>query len=67
MSEDKLIKTRITGAGVCGVGGGHWERRFVAALDVRKLMSGLCVYVPVCVHKPVSTQKRGEGAEPFRV
>ena len=39
----------------------------MAAPDVRKLMSGLCVYAPVCVHKPVSTQKRGEGAEPFRV
>lgn len=63
MSEDKLIKTRITGTGMGGVRGGHWERRFVAAPDVRKLMSGLCV----CVHKLVFTQRRREGAEPFRV
>lgn len=48
-----------------GVGGGHWEPRFVAAPDVRKLMSGLCVCV--CVHKLVFTQRRREGAEPFRV
>ena len=53
MSEDKLIKTRITGAGMGGVGGRHWEPRFVAAPDVRKLMSGLCVCVctSLCSHR----------------